>query len=194
MTSSTINLWFLIFESVISDQYFLAHKTHTNFISSNPRLKSILSLIHVQGDEKDFSFWLHSGSMPAAVQLLSDESILTTWELYCQADQVITIYVRERKDPSPNASRAVSHALSLEQRRKVSQAEPAEIELRTPLRHNTCQSSDVLSRDPVRRLPTNDQVVLDLGRGKTETFSKDYLRGIIFSLVIQEIPQNERLI
>ena len=50
--------------------------------------------------------------------------------------------------------------------------------LREPL-VNIYQSSDILSDEPVRRLTSEDQVILDLGKGKLEIFSKEYLRSII---------------
>jgi hypothetical protein len=64
---------------------------------------------NVKDEVQKFAFYLHSASMAAAVRLLSDESILVTYNLYCQKDDVVTILVRGINEPSPNTSRSPSH-------------------------------------------------------------------------------------
>ena len=56
--------------------------------------------------------------MAAAVRLLSDESILVTYNLYCQKDDVVTILVRGINEPSPTllALQAIKTLFASEER------------------------------------------------------------------------------
>jgi len=116
--------------------------------------------------------------MKAAVQLLSDKSIEVTWNLYCQRDDVVTIHIRTTSDPSPNTSKAPSHNNSLAERRRVSgqQRKVSEIFNRNPLGHVT-SGLDAATLEPIQDLKDDDKVTINIGGGKRETFSKDYLLG-----------------
>lgn len=141
-------------------------------------LKKCLQIAGVDANVDKHTFWIHSNSMKAAVQLLSDKSIEVTWSLYCQSDDVVTIHIRTAKDPSPNTSKASSHNNSLAERRHVSgqRRKVSEIFIRTPLDHIT-SGLDAATLEPIRDLDDNDKVTLNIGGGKSETFSKDYLLG-----------------
>ncbi|CZT03507.1 uncharacterized protein RAG0_10231 [Rhynchosporium agropyri] len=140
-------------------------------------LQKALTTSRAPGQVSDHNFWIHSNSMSAAVQLLTDQSIKVTWELYCKKDAVVTIHIRPNKDPSPNASRASSHQQSLADRRKQSgRRAVSEIFVRPPLSQIT-SALDTLSLGPINKLDSSDEVTLDLGGGKSETFSKEYLLG-----------------
>ena len=104
------------------------------------------------GDTAKFAFYIHSQSMAAAVQLLSDESIITTYNLYCQTDPAVTITVRKATDPSPNSSRAMSHEGLLAERRKVLAKRGLlypELFIQPRARHMS-GSSDVFTLEPIR--------------------------------------------
>lgn len=147
-------------------------------------LQKALLASKARGKFEDHSFWIHSNSMKAAVQLLSDRSIPITWELYCKHDSVVTIHIRPAQDPSPNTSQATSHQQSLAERRKNSgRRTVSDIFVRPPLSQVTA-SLDALSLDPVNKLEDENKVTIDLGEGKSETFSKEYLLGWITAEVL----------
>lgn len=137
---------------------------------------------------EDHTFWIHSNSMRAAVQLLTDESIRVTYQLYCKDDAVVTIYIRPANDPSPNASHAPSHNISLAERRKASgRRTVSDIFIRPALPH-IHDSLDALSVELLGTLNEVEKVTIDLGMGKSETFSKDYLIGE--KIIILGSPEN----
>lgn len=61
-----------------------SHSEHTSTLTSKLNIKRTV---------EHYSFWLHSLSMPAAVQLLSDEPTLATGRLYSEYEPIFTIYV-----------------------------------------------------------------------------------------------------
>lgn len=50
-----------------------------------------------------YHFWIYSASMKAAVELLSDES-LVTWQLHAKNDSSAKFIIRPWDEPSPNNS------------------------------------------------------------------------------------------
>ncbi|KAH7305620.1 hypothetical protein BKA65DRAFT_601946 [Rhexocercosporidium sp. MPI-PUGE-AT-0058] len=180
-------IWFFIWESTRpssrSPPYQQGWLTLSE-VKKNMSLEKALSSSKAEGKVEDHSFWIHSNSMKAAVQLLSDQSISVTWELYCKSDSVVTIHIRPNQDPSPNTSKATSHHHSLTERRKQSgRRTVSDIFVRPPLSQVTA-SLDALSLGPVSKLEAENKVTIDLGNGKSETFSKEYLLGWITAEVM----------
>lgn len=132
-------------------------------------LELCLRMTKTAGDTAKFAFYIHSQSMTAAVQLLSDESIITTYNLYCQTDPAVTITARKSADPSPNSSRAVSHEGSLAERRKISAKRGLlypELFIQPKVRH-VSGSSDVFTLEPIE---DEDQMVSIHHGGSFATF------------------------
>ncbi|KAL8881155.1 MAG: hypothetical protein Q9198_001582 [Flavoplaca austrocitrina] len=170
--------WLFVLESTYTVEHNVQAITKANFLALNPSRAAILKIVDSKNHVSQHTFWIHSRSMSAAVQLLDDMSIIKTADIYCSKDPIVTIYVRNSDDESPNTSRAVSHATTLNLRRQVSgQVQIPEVIVRPP-RRNTSSSLDIISQEPVRSLAVEDQVILDLGKGKQETYSKEYLLGI----------------
>lgn len=97
-----------------------------------------MSMLKIKDSVDKYAFYIHSTSMAAAVRLLTDESILVTYKLYCQKDDVVVILVRAVTDPSPNSFKAASHESSLEERRKVSRgALVPDVFIQPPPRHGS---------------------------------------------------------
>ena len=113
------------------------------------------------------------------MQLLSDASIEATWSLYCQKDSVVTVRIRPSSDPSPNTSAAVSRENSLEERKKVSgrQRKVSDVFIRPQL-DPILRGLDVSTQKPLRDFKEEERITIDLGMGKMETFSKEYLLGM----------------
>lgn len=165
-------LWVFVLESTDNNRYCVGHQ----FLNSFPRwilcMQLFFKLVKSHDPVERHSYWLHSVSMSAAVQLLDDNLIMGTAKMYCRNDPIVTIYIRDELDPSPNTSRAVSHAISLNERRKISGHHQApDVIIREPKR-NTSQSLDIISREPVRSLPVEDQVIIDLGKAKPKPFRR----------------------
>lgn len=173
-------IWFFIWECVQQrprlPQYMQGYLPLSE-VSKGMSLERALKISGASGQVDDHSFWIHSNSMKATVQLLSDDSMHITWKLYCQQDAVVTIHIRPYTDPSPNTSRAASHQQSLVERRKLSgRRKVSDIFIRPPL-SNITSSLDAMSLEPISGLQDGDKVTLDLEGGKQETFSKQYLLG-----------------
>ena len=126
-------------------------------------------------DLTKYAFYMHPASMAAAVRLLSDESILNTFNLYCQKDPVVTVLIRAAEDLSPNTSRAPSHQSSLAERRKISGGRiVSDIFIQPKIRHIS-GSTDVITMAPIADIGESEKVTLQLEGGRFETFTKEYL-------------------
>jgi hypothetical protein len=175
-------IWFFLWEnmkpSTSLPSFKQGHLTLAEVKKNGMTLETCLQMATVDSNADEHTFWIHSNSMKAAVQLLSDKSIEVTWNLYCQADDVVTIHIRTTSDPSPNTSKASSYNNSLAERRKVSgqRRKVSEIFIRTPLDHGT-SGLDAATLEPIRDLDEDDKVTIDIKDGKRETFSKAYLLG-----------------
>ncbi|KAI1380987.1 hypothetical protein F4677DRAFT_441316 [Hypoxylon crocopeplum] len=89
--------------------------------------------------------------MAAAVQVLSDESTIATYNLYCRRDPVVTITIRKAEDPSPNTSRSSSHENSLDGGWKASASHGLlvlELFIQPRVRH-VSGSTDVGTMEPI---------------------------------------------
>ncbi|KFY25204.1 hypothetical protein V491_01873 [Pseudogymnoascus sp. VKM F-3775] len=136
-------------------------------------LKDCLTILNIKGEVGIFAFYIHSGSMAAAVRLLTDESILVTYNLYCQNDPVVTILIRGIDEPSPNTSRAPSHQNSLAERRKVSRgALVPEIFIQPPPRH----ASGIVDVSTMEKIEDESEMVtINMGNNDFVTFTMEYL-------------------
>ncbi|KAL8648840.1 MAG: hypothetical protein Q9210_004755, partial [Variospora velana] len=95
--------------------------------------------------------------------------------LYCQDDHVVTIIVRDVKDPSPNSSRAPSYSLSFRERRTASGPYTVpDLPILNPVRH-TSGGINLGSLESLDELPENEKVTLSLADGTLRTFSREYL-------------------
>jgi hypothetical protein len=111
--------WWFLREQMRSNAYSQTRVEYKDILKTELTLEQCLERTGAK-NASDFSFFIHSASMAAAVQLLSDESIITTYNLYCTNDPVVIIIIRNLDELSPNTSRAPSHSDSLREGRKVS--------------------------------------------------------------------------
>ena len=168
-------LWFLVHEKMASNEYRQQQITLADVKQKGISLQAILTILSLNGSPASFGYFIHSASMAAAVQILTDKAIHVTWQLYCQEDHVITIIVRDIKDPSPNSSRAPSYSLSLSERRTASGQFPApDLPILSPVRH-TSGGVDPSSLEPLAELPENEKVTVTLANGTSRTFSREYI-------------------
>lgn len=113
-------LWFFLQESMDANSFSQASFTLEEVRKMDIKLNTCLEVTNSHGSPAEFAFYIHSRSMAAAVRLLTDDSIIATYNLYCQHDDVVLIIIRGKNDPSPNTSRAPSHQNSLAARQKAS--------------------------------------------------------------------------
>ncbi|KEY66505.1 hypothetical protein S7711_10905 [Stachybotrys chartarum IBT 7711] len=143
-------------------------------------LQHCLKLSGAQGQAQEFSFWIYSQSMKSAVQMLTDESIIATYQLYCSRDPVIQIIIRKANELSPNTSRAPSHAASLASRQQKSAPRgllAKELFIQPRVRHLS-GSTDM---ETFEEITDKDNMVSIVKDGETFTFTRDYLKGWIES-------------
>ncbi|OJJ69879.1 hypothetical protein ASPBRDRAFT_66942 [Aspergillus brasiliensis CBS 101740] len=142
----------------------------------------ILALVgRRQSVADEYSFFMFSDSMKAAVQMLTDRSIFLTYTIYCEHDTAITIIVRPISDPSLNSSQCPSAPESLRQRRKVSGRKDLQNVFVRPVTRIDTRSLDAETLSPISALPDSEKMTLDLGQGRYETFSVSYLIGWIMA-------------
>lgn len=122
--ASEDQLWFIVRESTTSTRFEQRAMTLEQIQEAGVTLKKFLEWTNTTGNETEFSFFIHSNCMKAAVQLLNDESIYAIYRLYCQKDPIVTIHIRKVHEPSPNSSRAPSHQKVLAERRTASNGKP----------------------------------------------------------------------
>jgi hypothetical protein len=118
--SSQAQIWLFLTEEMSTTSF-----NHGDFALAEVKkmdltLQHCLKLSGAQGQAQEFSFCIYSQSMNSAVQMLTDESIIATYQLYCSRDPVIQIIIRKANEPPPNTSRAPSHAASLASRQQKS--------------------------------------------------------------------------
>jgi hypothetical protein len=168
-------LWFFLKEDMTLPKFTQKQYTLLDVRQNGITLQSSLSITSTKGNTENFAFYIHSASMAAAVRMLTDESIWVTYKLYCQKDPVVTILIRDANEPSPNTSRAPSHSNSYAERRKVSRGKIIpEIFIQPRVRHDS-GSMDVSTLERIDDIPEFEKVTLDLGSGRFETFTKEYL-------------------
>lgn len=166
-------VWFFLLESMESRQYKMQVLKLSQVSSTILTLQDCLKIVGVKGKPEEYSFYLYSESMSAAVQLLSDQSIPATWNLYCQKDLMAMLTIRLAKDPSPNSSRALSHPSSLAEIRKISSGRPVpDIRIQPPHRHAS-GSTDAYTCEPI--VDEDTMVSIRASDDKFLTFHKVYL-------------------
>jgi hypothetical protein len=168
-------LWFILKESMSEPSFLQKDITLSQIRQRGLILNDCLRIVNVKGNPADFSFHIFSASMAAAVRLLSDESVLTTYRLYCQKDPVVVIFIRDANDPSPNTSKAPSHENSLRSRQSTARGRGKlvpELFIRPKPRH-VSGSSDIGTLEEIKN--EKDMVTVHLGGSDYVTFSKEYL-------------------
>ena len=98
-----------LFEAMVKLDYSQTNKVLDEVAIAGFSFKTILTFVGLpEKKPDDYNFFIHSNLMKVAVQLLNDKSITTTYCLYCESDDVVTITVRPEIDPSPNSSQSPS--------------------------------------------------------------------------------------
>ena len=178
-------LWFFLYESMTTSSYKQGVKTFAEVNKLQMTLENCLKWSGSNGKVSSHAFYIHSESMSSAVQLLSDDSIVATYNLYCTDDPIVTVIIRHANDPSPNSSRAPSHENSLASRRTLSSQRGVsvrELFIQPSIRHAS-RSTDIETMEPIE--DENKAVSITQGDA-TLTFTQDYLLGtlVIFSKII----------
>lgn len=166
---------FLIWEDIDSPVFKQIKISLDDVKKNGLSLPLILQLLKLAGQPDQFSFFIHSASMQAAVQMLKTEAIQATWNLYCRQDSVVTITIRKTNDPSPNPSRAPSYSKALSQRRSASGSLTVpDIPIHTPPR-NVSTRLDPINLEPIADLPESEKVVILPDEGDAQAVSREYL-------------------
>ncbi|KAH0443815.1 hypothetical protein CcaCcLH18_00641 [Colletotrichum camelliae] len=177
LTQGPLQLWFFLSESMTQSSWSQGIYTMDEIKTQDMSLDLCLKLSKNKGSTKNHSFWIASESMAAAVQLLSDESIVAMYNLYCKNDATVQIIIRTSDDPSPNASRTPSHAASLASRRALSASKKGatvpELFLQPAIRHSS-GSTDLRTME---KIGDEDDMISFVVDGEVLTFTKDYLLG-----------------
>lgn len=172
-------VWFFLVEAMDDPTFKQGCGTLDELKKTRMTLQRCLELSGVSGKKaSDFSFWIHSQSMKAAVQMLTDESIIGTWNLYCQKDPIVLVIIRKATDPSPNTSRTPSHANSLSARQQHSAKRGLlvpELFIQPKVRH----ASGYSDMETFEEITDESTMVSIVQNGKTYTFTRDYLQGMI---------------
>ena len=173
--SSDSQLWFLLGEELSSQSFSQVKLTLEDIKRDGISLSSVAVMLSLRDPVDEYAFFIHSISMQAAVQMLSDRAIAATWQLYCQNDPIVTIVVRKAKDPSPNTSRAPSYSKALGERRTASGSLIVpDLPIHTPPRQ-VSSGIDSYTQQPLADLPETDKIVVVDDRGDAQALSKEYL-------------------
>lgn len=166
-------LWFFLKEEMALPNFVQQQHTFAEIKKNGITMAGCLSILKIRDDANKYSFYMHSASMAAAVRLLNDESILVTYNLYCQKDDVVLIMVRAITDPSPNSSQAVSHENSLRERKKVSRGALVPELFVQPIPRHTSGTVDISTMETIS--DESKMVTINLGNGDIATFTDEYL-------------------
>lgn len=120
-------LWFFLWEDIRSDNFKQDFTTFDQIQKEGITQAKILNRLGRTGTPEEYSFFIHSDSMKASVQILSDKAIQATWQLYCRQDSSVVVSVRKTDDPSPNSSRAPSYSIALAARRAASSGSSVQV-------------------------------------------------------------------
>lgn len=129
--------------------------------------------------------------MSSAVQMLTNESIIGTYKLYCSKDPIVQIIIRNVHELSPNTSRAPSYASSLASRQQKSARRgllAPELFIQPKVRH-VSGSTDMETFEEIK---DDEQMISIVKDGQTFTFTPDYLKGIL-GITIFTYISNSRL-
>lgn len=106
-----------------SSKFWVESKTLTEMHDLGFSLRNILQILKLNGCQDEFGFFIKSDSTKTAVRLLNDASIFDTYQFHCKAEEVVTIIVRPRNDPSPDYARAPSAPASGRVRHRIIDSE-----------------------------------------------------------------------
>ncbi|KAK1971564.1 hypothetical protein LY78DRAFT_734468 [Colletotrichum sublineola] len=176
----TSQIWFFLCEAMSLTTFSQGNYTLEEVKHMDLTLDLCLKLSKAKGKVNDYSFWIHSDSMAAAVQLLSDQSIIAMYSLYCKNDPIVTIIIRGANDPSPNTSRTPSHVNSLASRRTVSAQRgilAPELFIHPRIRH----ASGSTDFETMEKIEDERAMISFIVDEEVLTFTKDYLLGWIDS-------------
>ena len=173
--SPTDQIWFFIQESTKRQNFYQGISSLAEITKNGISLQKCLDLAKITNrTTAQCTFYIHSESMSAAVNMLHDQAIMSTWQIYCKKDKVVCIHIRDAEEDSPNVSLAASHKSSLAERRKVSRSAIPEIVLRPRLR-DTSKDFDVITDEPISKFDDTEKVIIECGEDGSMTFTKDYL-------------------
>lgn len=170
-------VWFFLNETMASSSFTQKALVLDEVEKFSMSLKICLTLSGGVGNVKDYAFYIHSESMASAVRMLSDESIIATYNLYCSKDSVVTIIVRRASDPSPNTSCTPSHNNSLASRKSASKSRGViapELYIQQRVRHAS-ESMDMVTLEKIEDERNMVSIVVD---DEVMTFTSDYLLGM----------------
>ncbi|RYP70419.1 hypothetical protein DL771_005460 [Monosporascus sp. 5C6A] len=171
-------LWFFLREQMTIAQFTQAVLSLDDVRKTDITLEYCLKATGTTGTVDDYAFYIHSASMAAAVRLLTDGSIIATYNLYCRRDPVVTITIRKATDPSPNTSLSASHQNSQAERRKISAQRGLlvpELFIQPRVPH-VSGCSDISTGEAIS--DEDNMVTLRVGE-EFATFTKEYLLGWI---------------
>jgi hypothetical protein len=120
-------IWFFLYEDVKSRStlprgFKQGYTTLDKVKQKGITFHDCMEIAGIQGDINENSFWLHSNSMKAAVQLQSDESIKVTWGLYCRAPTQSLQFISASAPthhPTPPAQPATAPHLQKDEKSQV---------------------------------------------------------------------------
>ncbi|OAQ61981.1 hypothetical protein VFPPC_07321 [Pochonia chlamydosporia 170] len=173
-------LWFFLNEGMNRNSFTQGAYTFEEVKKHTMSLQTCIKLSGGKGTVEEHSFYIHSDSMSSAVQMLNDESIIATYNLYCTKDNVVTVIVRKATEPSPNSSRTPSHANSRSSRRSLSASHGIsvpEVLIQPKIRHRS-ESTDM---ETMEKIEDERNMVSMVSNENVMTFTKDYLLGWIES-------------
>src|SRR4029077_3146 len=108
-------------EDMSTTDFSQVTKSLDEVVTTGVSFRSALSFLgQDQADPSDYDFFIFGESMKAAVRLLTDKSIFSTYRLYCEDEAVVTIIIRPVDNLSPNSIQAPSAPQSLRERRRIS--------------------------------------------------------------------------
>ncbi|RAK95624.1 uncharacterized protein BO80DRAFT_321789, partial [Aspergillus ibericus CBS 121593] len=143
--------WMFLLEEMDKKDFNLHHEElDTRGVEGLSFAKILAFVGRPHTNPEDFIFFIFSDSMKAAVQLLTDRSILLTYRMYCEYDSAITIIVRPVSNPSPNSSQCPSAPESLRQRRKVSGKRDLQSVFVRPVTQSDTKNLDAETLTPIR--------------------------------------------
>ncbi|EGX88649.1 hypothetical protein CCM_08694 [Cordyceps militaris CM01] len=176
-------VWFFLNETMASSSFTQKVLSLQEVKTYSMSLKTCLDLSGGVGNVKDYAFYIHSESMASAVRMLSDESIIATYNLYCPKDSVVTIIVRRASDPSPNTSCTPSHNNSLASRKSASKSRGViapELFIHPRVRH----ASGSIDMTTLEKIDDEENMVSIAVDDQVMTFTADYLLGWIESQLL----------
>lgn len=164
--------------------FFLFEKTGVSTFHQSVKTRKQIQAQSIEGG-CGLDACLAETGKKTAVQIITDKHLTSSYDALCTTDPVVTITVRENFDVSPNTSEAGSVCNSYAIRQKIARERIpsfgkattlSSVRIRTKMR-DVSGSSDMVSGEPLAELPENEKMVLDLGDGRSETYTTEYALG-----------------